>query len=248
MKPTTKLLLLLPILSLAMSSCVLSAPSERKPVGFTLSDGSKITCFEPPPDVIAKGGTTNVEISALRLGEVLKASGGVNLNVERIRQELPTDVASFEVFDFRMCAKYGNGVLSTQDYRAYTTQILPAYMKNPPVKTVPTSGTPASAQLVESCGPSFTTKRPAAKFVPYWASTVNRLREERNTQHHDLENLMQVRGRTPVEMGMIDPYEELNFTLDCLERIGYLKIEKFDPPRMIGGGLVENRRIIFLKP
>lgn len=59
---------------------------------------------------------------------------------------------------------------------------------------------------------------------------------------------MQVRGRTPVEQGSIDPYEEVFFTLDCLERIGYLKIEKFDPPRMVGGRLGENRKIIFLKP
>jgi hypothetical protein len=243
LKPYTILLLLLPILSLVISSCVLSAPSERKPVGFTLSDGSKITCFEPPPDVIAKGGTSNVEVSAIRLGEVLKATGGVNLDVERIRQELPPEVASFEVFDFRMCAQYGNGVLSNQDYRAYTTKILPAYMKNPPVKTAPTTG------LVEACGPSFTTKRPAAKFVPYWANVVNSLRENRTPQFHDLQNLMQVRGRIPVEQAGIDPFEEVSFTLDCLERIGTVKVEKFDPPRMLeGAGLVENRKIIFSNP
>jgi hypothetical protein len=91
-------------------------------------------------------------------------------------------------------------------------------------------------------------ERPAAKFVRYWASILNQLRDERNIQYHDFENLMQVRGRIPVEMGMINPYEELNFTLDCLERLGYLRTEKIDPPRMLGGGLVENRRIVFLTP
>jgi hypothetical protein len=53
----------------------------------------------------------------------------------------------------------------------------------------------------------------------------------------------------PVEQGNINPYEEVNFTLDCLERIEYLKVEKFDPPQMLdGAGLVENRKIIFLRP
>lgn len=60
---------------------------------------------------------------------------------------------------------------------------------------------------------------------------------------------MQVRGRIPVEQAGIDPFEEVFFTLDCLERIGNLKVEKFDPPRMLeGAGLVENRKIIFLNP
>lgn len=248
MKPTTGLLLLLPLLALVMSSCSMGLPSERKFEEFVLSDGTKIKCPVPPPDVIVKGGKANLELTSKRLGTLLQSTGGVGLDVERIRQELPPEVSSFREVEFLICAQYGNRVLSKQEYRAFTEQIIPAYTKNPPARIVYTAGTPASAQLVEACGPSFTTKRPAAKFVPYWASNVNRLREERNIQYHDLENLLQVRGRIPVEMGMINPYEELNFTLDCLERIGYLKTEKIDPPRMIGGGLVENRRIIFLKP
>lgn len=213
-----------------------------------MSDGTKIKCPVPPPDVIVKGGKANLELTSNRLGTLLQSTGGVGLDVERIRQELPPEVSSFREVEFLICAQYGNQVLSKQAYQAFTEQILPAYMKNPPAKTVSNTGATPSPSLVERCGPSFTTKRPAAKFVPYWASHVNRLREERNIQYHDLENLMQVRGRIPVEMGMINPYEELNFTLDCLERIGYLKVEKFDPPRMIGGGLVENRKIIFLQP
>lgn len=248
MKRTTGLILLLPLLSFVVSSCSLGLPSERKPEEFALNDGTKITCYAPPPDVIVKGGKANLELTAKRLGTLLQATGGVGLNVERIRQELPPEVSAFEVIEFRICAQYGNGVLSKEEYHAFTEQILPAYTKNPPAKTVSTAGTTASAQLVEACGPSFTTKRPAAKFVPYWASHVSRLREERNIQHHDLQNLLQVRGRIPVDAAGIDPYEEVNFTLDCLERIGYLKTEKIDPPIMYGGRQIENQRIIFLKP
>ena len=247
MQQATGLLLLL--LSVTASSCSLDSPSHRRPVDFPLNDGTKVTCYEPPPDVIVKGGKANAELTAARLGNVLQAKGGVELDIERIRQELPPEVSTFEVVEFRICAQHGNGVLSKQEYRTFTEQIIPAYMKNPPSKTVSNASTTTSAPLVETCGPSFTTKRPAAKFVSYWASQVNRLREERNVQHHNLQNLMQVRGRTPVAEAGINPFEEINFTLDCLERIGYLKTEKIDPPNnMIPGTVVENRRIIFLTP
>lgn len=248
MNPTIGLRLLLPLLALVTSSCSMVQPSERKPVEFVWGDGTKIMCFMPPPEVIAKGAQANADLTAMRLGKVLQATGGVGLDIERIRQELPPEVATFEVVEFRICAQYGNGVLSRQAYQTFTEQIIPAYTKNPPLQTVSTVGAPTSVPLVARCGPSFTTKRPAVKFVHYWASHLNQLRDERNIQYHDFENLMQVRGRIPVEMGMINPYEELNFTLDCLERLGYLRTEKIDPPRMIGGGQVENRRIIFLTP
>lgn len=248
MKRATRLLVVFPLLSFAVSSCSMDLPSQRKFEEFVLSDGTKIKCPVPPPDVIAKGGKANAELTSQRLGTLLQAKGGVGLDVERIRQELPPEVSSFREVEFLICAQYGNNVLSKQEYRAFTEQIIPAYRMNPPAKTVSSTGTTSSPSLVERCGPSFTTKRPAVKFVPYWASQVEKLRTERNIQHHDLEHLMQVRGRIPVEMGMIDPYEELNFTLDCLERIGYLKVDKFDPPRMIGGGLVENRKIILSNP
>lgn len=242
MKVTTRLLLLLPLLSLVMSACSTDLPSQRRLVEFPRGDGPPLRCYEPPPDVIAKGGKAYAELAASRLTTVLQGKAGVGLDVERIRQELPQEVQSFELFHFRMCVEHGNGILSKEDYRGYIDQILPAYRKNPPVKVVSTPG------LVETCGPSFSTKRPAVKFVPFWASVVNTLRENRNVQFYDLENLMQVRGRIPVEMGMISPYEEIFFTLDCLERIGYLKVEKFDPPRMLSGTVVENRKIIFSDP
>ena len=249
MKPTTALYLLLPLLALVFSSCSMTQPSDRKPVEFILKDGTKITCYMPPPDVISIGAQGNADLSAMRLGKVLQATGGgVGLDIERIREELPPDVATFEVVEFRICAQYGNGVLSKQAYQTFNERIIPAYTKNPPVQTSPSVDTPASVTLVERCGTSSTTKRPAEKFVNYWTSHLNQLRDRRNVQYHDIENLMQVRGRIPVEMGMIDPYEELNFTLDCLERLGYLRTEKIDPPRMIGGGQVENRKLIFLTP
>jgi len=222
-------------------------PSERKFEEFVLSDGSKIKCPVPPPDVIAKGGTAYAELTATKLGTVLQAKGGVGVDVERVRQELPPEVASFREVEFLICVQYGNRVISTQAYQAFTEKILPAYMKNPPAKIVYTAGTPASAQLVEACGPSFTTQRPAAKFVPYWNSQVKKLPDARNIQFHDLRNLLQVRGRRLVEESGINIFEEIFFTLDCLEGLGYLKTEKIEPPNMIETTVIENRKIIFLQ-
>jgi Putative serine esterase (DUF676) len=102
--------------------------------------------------------------------------------------------------------------------------------------------------LVNTCGPSPTTTRPPTIFVPRWVSIVNKLRVVRNI--HDLHHLMGVRENLREEGMIPDLLEEAYFTLSCLQRIGYLKMEKFDPPRMteaVGGRRVENQKIIFLK-
>jgi hypothetical protein len=105
------------------------------------------------------------------------------------------------------------------------------------------------ATLLNTCGPSTSTKRPPAKFIRRWVSQVNLLYTDRNDpKDRDLENLtaVDIQGRPQVADSGIDLYPEMIFTLGCLERIGYLKTEKFEPPRVYGGGK-ENMKIIFLK-
>jgi len=245
MKRTTGLLLLLPLLLLVESSCSGPQLSQRHPVEFTSKDGTKITCFEPPTDVITKGVKADAEIAAVKFGTLLKGTGGVSVDVERIRQEVPVDVSSFEAIDFRLCLQYVNGVLSKGEYHAFTEQIIPAYKKNPPEKPAPDVPPVVPPHRAEPCGPSFTTTRRSANFVPAWVSVLNRMREERNV--HDLQNLMAVWGRIPVGLGGTDLIQEALFTLNCLEKDGQLRTEKLDHPSMIGG-LVENRMIMFLKP
>jgi hypothetical protein len=245
MKRTTGLLLLLPLLLLVESSCS-GSPSQRHLVEFPQIDGPPLQCFEPLQAVIVKGEKANLELTANRLETLLRATGGVGLNVERIRQELPADVSSFEVIEFRICAQYGNGVLSKDEYRAFTTQIIPAYKKNPPEKPVLDAGTTASAQQVEACGPSFTTKRLAAKFVPNWVSHINRLRKERNT--HDLQNLFEVWGRIPVGLTGKDLIHEATFTLNCMEQAGELKLATLGATGRYWGVNFENQMIIFRNP
>jgi hypothetical protein len=243
MKRTPGLLLLLSLLLLVESSCS-GSPSQRHPVKFVSENGTKITCYEPLADVITKGVKADVEIAAVKIGTLLKGTGGTSVDVERIRQEVPVDVSAFEAIDFRLCLQYVNGVLSKEEYHAFTKQIIPAYKKNPPEQPVPYAAPVVPPNQAQTCGPSLSTTIKPAIFVPQWVSVLNRMREERNT--HDLINLMSVWGRTPVGRGGTELIDEALFTLNCLEKQGQLKMEKLDPPNFIG--LVENKRIIFLKP
>lgn len=71
-------------------------------------------------------------------------------------------------------------------------------------------------------------------------------------EDYDLQNLMAVRKeeRTPVNEGNVSELiliKEALFTLNCLENEGQLRTVKPAHPSMVRG-LVENQRIIFLKP
>ncbi len=131
MKQTTGLLLLLPLLLLMESSCS-GLPSKRQMHELTWKDGTTVQCLEPLPDVIAIGVKANSEVAAQKIGTLLKGTAGVGVDIERIRQELPSDVSAFELVEFKICMQYGNQVLSKEEYRAFTEQILPPIKKGTP--------------------------------------------------------------------------------------------------------------------
>jgi hypothetical protein len=144
-----------------------------------------------------------------------------------------------------------SSIAKPQDQEHLTFKKLQVMKEKAETKTVPPSEQRILnvwEPLVNTCGPSPTTTRPPTIFVPRWVSIVNKLRVVRNI--HDLHHLMGVRENLREEGMIPDLLEEAYFTLSCLERIGYLKMEKFDPPRMteaVGGRRVENQKIIFLK-
>ena len=99
--------------------------------------------------------------------------------------------------------------------------------------------------LLKTCGPSTSTQRPAEKFLPSWVSAVNSLYTEFNEPYRDLEHLVRVRSARPLVADIgIDLHSEIIFTLRCLEKNGYLKLEPFDPPRVYLMGK-ENLKIIY---
>lgn len=123
----------------------------------------------------------------------------------------------------------------------------------PPSLHAPDSGVVAAAHLAETCGKVPFKTRSRARFIPRWVNHINALREARGDEEdHDLQNLLAVRReqRTPVDEGSIPEsilIQEALFTLDCLEKEDQLRTAKPNHPSMVGG-LVENQRIIFLKP
>jgi len=108
------------------------------------------------------------------------------------------------------------------------------------------------ATLLTACGASSSMKRPTEEFVPYWVSLVNRLYKSRNEPYRDVEHLMEVRVGAGIPRDSVgtDPHQEALFTLRCLEKMGYLKMENFDPPRVyfapgVFGAGKDNLKIIF---
>ncbi len=121
------------------------------------------------------------------------------------------------------------------------------------LKPVLDSSVAAPPHRAETCGPVPFKTRSRERFVPRWVNHINALRKARGDEEdHDLQNLMPVRReqRTPVDEGSIPEsilIQEAIFTLKCLEKEGQLRTAKPDHPSMVGG-LLENQRIIFLKP
>lgn len=247
MERTTGLLVLLPLLLLVESSCS-GSPSQTTPVEYTLKDGTKVTCVGPPPDVIAKDVKADAVIQAAKIGTLLKGTGGVSLDVERIKEEVPPDVSTFEIIDDRLCLQYVNEVLSKDEYHSFTEQILPAYKKSIPQKPVSDVGAVAPTSLEKTCEQSTVgLKKWPKEFLPEWRSVLDSLHKERFT--HDLRNLFEVRGRLPADgrTGK-DLIREATFTLNCLQENGELRMEKLGTTSRYWGEDFENQMIIFRNP
>jgi hypothetical protein len=59
------------------------------------------------------------------VGTILKANIGRNAKVERVRQEVPVNVAAWEVIDYRMCMQRASGLISQEEYSEYFHTVLP---------------------------------------------------------------------------------------------------------------------------
>lgn len=106
-----------------VTSC--NAPSNRIPIELNRPDGQKVTCMQPPPDIIAKSASAKVDLAVKHLGEIVKGSIDSRTELERIRREISPSVADFEVIDFRLCQQYANGVLNPGEYQKMVADLLP---------------------------------------------------------------------------------------------------------------------------
>lgn len=93
---------------------------ERAKHEIKRADGLTVTCFEPPPEIVKKANiATDLELSKQEIGALAKASVRGEVTPERIREKLPSNVAAYEVIEFRLCVDYANGVYSPEEYRAF---------------------------------------------------------------------------------------------------------------------------------
>ena len=102
--------------------------------------------------------------------------------------------------------------------------------------------------LVITCGDlsllGLTTK--PSTFVQEWIPYLIELRTTKIV--HDFETLMSIRPHLrKYGSAHHEEVRQANFTLNCLEKNGYLSTETLDTPNMVGGEF-KNRKITFLKP
>lgn len=124
---TINRLTLLTLIFLFIGGCGIfkpSDPSHRKKEEFERSDGIKVTCFQPPPDVYISEVNASIDVKIPVITEHLDALTSVNSKVERIREELPS-LNAVEALEFRMCVAYGNEAITPNQYNRFGENILP---------------------------------------------------------------------------------------------------------------------------
>ena len=188
----------------------------------------------------------NADVAAEKVGTLLRGTGGVGIDVERIRQEVPKDVAAFAEIDWRLCIQYGNQVLTKEEYHAFTKQILPVINQQTPETPMSKVLFPQPSLLAPCHQSTAGLKRQPKVFFLTWHSVLERLRNERNT--YDLRNLFEVWGRIPVGLTGKDLIQEATYTLKCLEEESLLKMEKLAVTSRYWGEDFENQTITFLNP
>jgi hypothetical protein len=222
------------------SSCTF--PSDRK-LQSPWKDGPRPICAVPAPDVIVKAAQVNADVAAGKVGTLLKGTRGVGLDIERIRQEVPNNVAAFAEIDWRLCVQYGNQILTKAEYQAFTKQIIPG-INHQTLETPKSKELFPQPSLLAPCHQSTTKlKRQPRMFFLAWRSTLERLRNERHT--YDLQNLFEIWGRVPIGLTGRDLIREATYTLKCLEEDGLLKMEKMGTTSMSWGENFENHLITF---
>jgi hypothetical protein len=111
--------LLLVFMSLFLSSCF-SGRTEH----VFIVDGQRVSCFEPPPDVVQRNTGASLNIAVYEIGEVLKAGGDLKTEAQRIR-EVSKGVNDFEVIEWRICTQYANRVFPKDQYHKFLFEVLP---------------------------------------------------------------------------------------------------------------------------
>jgi hypothetical protein len=112
------------LITLSIILLLISCASSRKKVVLTKTDGTKITCFKPPPDVLTEKLEASIVAKIPYIKEQLDASLSVDNKTKRIRTEIE-GINSVEALEFIMCRSYANGIIDSKEYTEFLKSILP---------------------------------------------------------------------------------------------------------------------------
>lgn len=116
------------IIVISLTYLYLTNPSSDRHVQkFTRStDQKEVLCIEPPSEAFTKDVRIKLEATAeqiIGIGKGVKGSGGLQFDAEKIVRELPSDVRALEVIEYRICAAYGNEILTEEEYKVILKSI-----------------------------------------------------------------------------------------------------------------------------
>lgn len=132
-----KLNFVLLILFLAVLGSVTSC-AERSTINMKKGE---ITCATPPKELDNPQVKAEADILVPQIGQLLKGKVSAEAIQQRVRQELHPQIANWEVIDYRLCLQYASGVLTADQYRKFTSQVLPTLQEvSPPSVTQKTRG------------------------------------------------------------------------------------------------------------
>jgi len=110
---------------LSSVSCVFfENPSRRTALEYVRPDGTRVQCYEPPPDVVPEAVKAEVEAKLPELIELLNARVGLEQTFERVRAACP-DLRAVEAVEFRLCVAWAQRVLETEAYGEFLREVLP---------------------------------------------------------------------------------------------------------------------------
>lgn len=96
-------------------------PSHREQVIKQMPDGKQITCYKPPPDVVATHSintSAGLDAKTEKITAALKGEIKYEEKLEKLRA-IADNLQTVETMHFRICIEYSNGILTELEYKEF---------------------------------------------------------------------------------------------------------------------------------
>lgn len=89
------------------------------------TDQKPVSCVKPPPEDIPKDINVKLDVAVESIVGIAKGSAGFQFDAEKIVRDLPANLHTFEIVEFRICVAYVNGILTENEYKTSLDKIIP---------------------------------------------------------------------------------------------------------------------------